>query len=115
MYGNSVYAKHFPHLLEGTEKERILINCKRLGRRFKYSGLPILFMPYCQKCGNKIEENDEFCPVCGEKARLEKLVERVIEKAPKIIEIERRGEETKPKKQGILSNRCFLLELFVLL
>jgi hypothetical protein len=24
-----------------------------------------VFMPYCVKCGTKIESSDKFCPVCG--------------------------------------------------
>jgi hypothetical protein len=49
-------------------------------------------MPFCQHCGKPISANEDFCPECGQKTHLEKVVERVVEKAPKVVQVENRSE-----------------------
>lgn len=45
-------------------------------------------MAYCQKCGKKVKDNDEFCPYCGKKTKIvvEKIVVEKVVTKEKIIE-----------------------------
>ncbi|HII86119.1 TPA: zinc ribbon domain-containing protein [Candidatus Bathyarchaeota archaeon] len=57
-------------------------------------------MPYCPKCGNKVEDNMTFCSRCGAPLKAETPVQPAPAPAPQKAEKEEKGEKQEKQEKG---------------
>jgi hypothetical protein len=61
-----------------------------------------LKVPYCRRCGKKLDERDNFCPSCGAPTSLIEAAERVAEE-PVSRGSEGRGRVNRSSEEALLS------------
>jgi heme/copper-type cytochrome/quinol oxidase subunit 4 len=57
-------------------------------------------MPYCPKCGNKVDDNMTFCSRCGAPLKAETTAQPVPAPAPQKAEKNEKGEKQEKQEKG---------------